>query len=221
MTENELRTIYVNRIKSWLGATEGGSIHQNILNAYNDIKPLPRGYKANIRDPWCAITVSAAAHLCGLDAIFPFECSCSKMIDIAKRMGIWVEDDNYFPEIGDLVLYDWDDNGKGDCIGDPEHIGAVTFTQEVKAFEVTEGNYKDAVRSRLLVRNNRYIRGFITPEYKKLATPVNPADVKYDVVAREVIAGKWGNGVERRQRLTQAGYDYVKVQKLVNELLKR
>lgn len=39
-------------------------------------------------------------------------------------------------------------------------------------------------------------------------------------VAKEVIQGKWGNGSERKQKLTQAGYDYDKVQAEVNRLLK-
>lgn len=38
-------------------------------------------------------------------------------------------------------------------------------------------------------------------------------------LAREVIAGKWGNGSERRQRLTAAGYDAAAVQRHVNLLL--
>lgn len=38
-------------------------------------------------------------------------------------------------------------------------------------------------------------------------------------LAREVIAGKWGNGAERKRRLTAAGYDYTAVQRLVNKLL--
>lgn len=41
-----------------------------------------------------------------------------------------------------------------------------------------------------------------------------------DEIAKEVIAGKWGNGEERKDRLTKAGYDYNAVQKRVNELLK-
>ena len=41
-----------------------------------------------------------------------------------------------------------------------------------------------------------------------------------DQVAKEVIDGKWGNGSERRDRLTKAGYDYATIQKRVNELLK-
>ena len=42
----------------------------------------------------------------------------------------------------------------------------------------------------------------------------------YTTVAQEVIDGKWGNGTQRRDRLTQAGYDYKEVQKIVNKLLK-
>lgn len=38
-------------------------------------------------------------------------------------------------------------------------------------------------------------------------------------VAQEVIDGKWGNGYTRKQRLEQAGYNYVEVQQKVNELL--
>lgn len=38
-------------------------------------------------------------------------------------------------------------------------------------------------------------------------------------VARQVIGGEWGNGTERVQRLTAAGYDYKAVQAEVNRLL--
>ena len=47
-----------------------------------------------------------------------------------------------------------------------------------------------------------------------------PAKKSVDEIAREVIAGKWGNGATRKQKLTAAGYDYSAVQKRVNELLK-
>ena len=40
-----------------------------------------------------------------------------------------------------------------------------------------------------------------------------------DEIAREVIRGDWGNGAERRERLTEAGYDPAEVQNRVNELL--
>ena len=39
-------------------------------------------------------------------------------------------------------------------------------------------------------------------------------------IAREVIAGKWGNGYERKTRLKKAGYDYTAIQSIVNRLMK-
>lgn len=39
-----------------------------------------------------------------------------------------------------------------------------------------------------------------------------------DEIAKEVMAGVWGNNPERKQRLTQAGYNYEAVQKRVEEL---
>lgn len=54
---------------------------------------------------------------------------------------------------------------------------------------------------------------------------VYPADApgtkkSVDAITREVIRGDWGNGDERKQKLTAAGYDYSAVQKKVNELLR-
>lgn len=42
-----------------------------------------------------------------------------------------------------------------------------------------------------------------------------------EAIAKEVIAGKWGNGSDRKKKLKASGYDPAKVQKKVNELLKK
>lgn len=42
-----------------------------------------------------------------------------------------------------------------------------------------------------------------------------------NTIAKEVIQGKWGNGKDRKQRLTKAGYVYSKIQSIVNKLLRR
>lgn len=39
------------------------------------------------------------------------------------------------------------------------------------------------------------------------------------IVAKEVIAGMWGNGNERKQKLEAAGYDHEEVQQMVNTLM--
>lgn len=49
----------------------------------------------------------------------------------------------------------------------------------------------------------------------------NKISKSLEEIAREVIAGKWGNGEERKTALTKAGYDYNTIQSLVNTSLRK
>lgn len=49
---------------------------------------------------------------------------------------------------------------------------------------------------------------------------VSPVLKSNEELAQEVISGNWGNGEERKNKLTQAGYDYDTIQKIVNGKLK-
>lgn len=51
------------------------------------------------------------------------------------------------------------------------------------------------------------------------ATPKPSPGKSVEELAQEVLEGKWGNGQDRVNRLTAAGYDYSAVQKRVNEIL--
>ena len=54
----------------------------------------------------------------------------------------------------------------------------------------------------------------------KPATPASVTPAKtVDELAQEVLDGKWGNGTDRKERLTAAGYDYSAVQAKVNALV--
>lgn len=48
--------------------------------------------------------------------------------------------------------------------------------------------------------------------------PVTSIKKSIEEIAKEVYAGKWGVGKDRKDRLTAAGYNYAEVQKLVNKL---
>jgi hypothetical protein len=62
--------------------------------------------------------------------------------------------------------------------------------------------------------------GFDTYITTESGTAVTTSSKKsIDEIAREVIQGLWGNGQDRKDRITKAGYDYSAVQKKVNELL--
>ena len=54
----------------------------------------------------------------------------------------------------------------------------------------------------------------------KTTSASTTAKKSINTLAREVLAGKWGNGADRKSRLTKAGYDYSKVQAAVNKLVK-
>ena len=150
----------------WLGTREGSREHGQILTVYNAISPLPRGYRLGKQDPWCAGFVSAAAVMAGLGEHYPLECSCSRMIEKAKKMSIWVEDDRYVPKTGDWVLYDWQAQGEGDCTGAPEHVGIV-IGREKNTLLVAEGNYDNMVKLRKIPVNYEKIRGFVCPRYEQ------------------------------------------------------
>ena len=64
----------------------------------------------------------------------------------------------------------------------------------------------------------RSLQKHSTPQRKESLKAKKPPQKSIDTVAREVINGKWGNGADRKKRLTKAGYDYNAVKKRVNEI---
>lgn len=174
MTEKQLRTSVVSIFESWLGYNETNGKHKKIIDIYNQHKPLARGYKVKYTDEWCATAVSAVFIQAGLTDIADTECSCSKMIELYKAKGRWQESDSYVPEPGDLIMYDWEDSGKDDNVGTPNHVGMVVSVSG-KTIRVIEGNKGEAVAYRNLSVNGKYIRGYCLPDYaSKTSAEVKP-----------------------------------------------
>lgn len=216
------RSKVVELINSWIGKNEADGSYKEIIDTYNTLKNPPRGTKMSYNWAWCACTWSALAIKLGYVDIMPIEISCGKLIEQAKAMGCWQENDAYVPLPADAVLYDWEDNGVGDDTGWPDHVGTVTYVnKEAGYMTVAEGNYDNSVKVRTISLNGRYIRGFITPKYDDNAIPTITETKKKDVdtLAHEVIAGKWGSGEVRKNALMAAGYTYDAVQNRVNQIL--
>ena len=225
MTEKELRQKPVDYLAQYVGIKEGSAEHRAILAVLNNSGLCTR-YKMTVNDPWCATATSAAYIASGLADIFPcVECSCGNMIELARKAGIWVENDAYVPKTGDAILYDWGDSGKSDCTGWPDHVGLVASVSG-NTIRVIEGNMSNTVGYRNLNVNGRYIRGFITPKFSTKATSSGSGTAgtsgkkSVSEIAKEVIAGKWGNGDARKSAIKAAGYDYDAVQAEVNKQLK-
>lgn len=172
MTETDLRSKVCAQALTWKGRKEADGSHREIIDLYNTIRPLPRGYRLQYSDAWCAGFVSAVAQACGLtDYLYP-ECGCDRMIELYKAAGRWMEDDGYLPEPGDTIFYDWQDSGQGDNRGSADHVGLVVDVQGDQ-ITICEGNMSDAVGIRTLFRDNRYIRGYGLPDYAAAASAIN------------------------------------------------
>lgn len=60
----------------------------------------------------------------------------------------------------------------------------------------------------------------VTANLSSTASTTTPSTSKItEEVAKEVIAGKWGNGEDRKNKLSAAGYNYSVIQAKVNELM--
>lgn len=169
MTEFEARGLYVNTAKSYLNFSEASGKHRQIIDLYNSMSPLPRGYRVTYTDAWCATFVSAMAIKCKMTDIIPRECGCYYQVEAFKKMNRWMENDAYRPQAGDIIYYDWQDNGVGDNTGVPDHVGIVCSVSEDNTIAIIEGNYSDTVKYRYIKVNARNIRGYGLPDYAKWA----------------------------------------------------
>ena len=213
------RSKIVQVAKSYIGVCGGSSAHADILHWFNTVKP--DGYTAKKSDAWCAEFVSA----CAIQAFgkktavkyFPLSCACTVIIRKAKDKNIWVESDKYIPDAGDWILYDWQDSGKGDNKGGPDHVGLVEY-YKAGYIHVIEGNYGNKVKRRKLRIDGKYIRGFVTPDYDKIkvSSPKNSAEQ----VIKDVLSNKYGTGKTRKEKLTAAGYNYDQIQQEVTRICK-
>lgn len=176
-TELELRNKVVEVMRGWLGWSEANGKYRAIIDLYNTQEPLPRGYPVQYDDEWCATCVTAAGIQAGLQDIIFGECGCGKMIELYRAAGRWEENDAYRPEPGDIIMYDWQDTGKGDNTGGADHVGIV---EKVVGSTITiiEGNKGEAVARRTLAVNGRYIRGYCLPDYASKAE--EDSEVSYE-----------------------------------------
>lgn len=198
---------FINIAKQFIGAREGGVTHHHIIDGYNTLRPLPRGYKVTYTDAWCAPFVSYVLLLAGYDKT-KLECSAQRL---SKNLGGYVKQGRR----NDIIFYDWQSDGWID------HVGIIeSYDEKTKTYTVIEGNYHNSVGCRKIKANATCIKSicrvYVTDTEKK-------SDVKKRITNKlitDVISGKYGNGDERKNKLKKLGYDYEKVQKAVNKAIK-
>lgn len=210
MTTTKIIEIAANEI----GVCENPPNSNNVkYNTWYYGHPVQDGFPTkNSKYPWCAVFISwlfkAEQSLCLKTS------SCVQMLEWFEKRGQIVKT----PMPGDIVFFKYSTNNRR-----TNHVGLVIGV-DGKIITTIEGNTSTTSQDNggKVMRRNRYsnIVAYARPKYSDNTT-VKAEKKTVEEVAKEVIDGKWGNGVVRRQRLTQAGYNYVEVQKEVNKLLTR
>lgn len=191
-----------------LGIRQYGTEHKRLVDDYNAVKPLPEGYRVTYDDSWCDVFVTVMADRVGGADLIGRECGVQRHYELFKLLKIWLG--NQRPLVGDIVVFDFDGFGFADHIGLVESVNGEKIT-------TIEGNTQSVVGRRTYVWNDWRIKGYARPRY---GSPNQQLSLKsLDEIANEVLKGMWGDGKERVEGLKATGYDAVKVQNRVNELL--
>ena len=182
-----------------------------------------------------AITIECASDTTSPYAINSkvYESLINLCVDICKRNNIkelkWKADKSLIgqPEKQNITVHRW--FSATECPGDHIYSRLGEIAEKVNArlnsnnqtststlYRVQVGAYSIKANAEALA-NKLKASGF--DAYITTTTSSTSSKKSIDEIAKEVILGKWGNGQERKDRLTQAGYDYSTVQKRVDELI--
>ena len=122
-------------------------------------QPYWSWYGFDSRVEWCACFVSWCADQCGYidSGLIPKFAGCIDGANWFKSNNRW-NDRNYEPKAGDIIFFDWEDDGTTD------HVGIVEKCENGTVYTV-EGNSGDACRQRQYTVGSRNIYGYGIPAY--------------------------------------------------------
>ena len=142
----------------------------------------------------------------------------------------WLEESlnkKYLP----LVLeydkqYNWNQNELDALVSFCYNIGSIkqltadgTRSKAVVASKMLQYNKAGGRVYNGLTRRRKAERALFLTKAAQEKKPVKKKS--NETIAKEVLAGKWGSGKERKKKLKAAGYNYAAVQKIVNKLCKK
>ena len=135
---------------------------------------------------WCAMFCSFCIHYAGVDeSLMPIEQSCSRWVEALHKLK-YIHGSDYEPAPGDLVFFDYDDDGRAD------HVGLVYEVADGKLHTI-EGNKGLTVRYCDYEPNDRTILCYgKLPENPELA---EKAASKMAPMMLMSMAGNTGNGI--------------------------
>lgn len=129
-------------------------------------EPYWSWYPFENRVEWCACFVSWCADQCGYleSGVIPKFSLCPDGADWFKRNGQW-HDRNYEPQSGDIIFYDWENDGITDHVGIVEKVeNGMVYTVEGNTSDADHRN-GDVVARHSYPIGSHFIYGYGTPAY--------------------------------------------------------
>lgn len=185
-------------------------------------------------DSQCNVLANCVGYACGRfneiigSMKYPsLNCNAENFIERAKNTyGLEISD---VPTLGGIMVWQ-----KGSTLSGNDGAGHVAIVERIDSSNqiyTSESGYGSSAFWNSIRKNTNgrwglgsgyTFRGcIVNPAIGRVTAPTSaPNPTKsVDEVAKEVIRGDWGNGDERKNRLTSAGYNYSEVQSRVNEIL--
>jgi heme-binding NEAT domain protein len=158
-------------------------------------------------------------------------------IDNSSAGGDWPVSDAALSALIDVIVYHASQSpraGKGFALNQKSVVQSQFFIAWHSQYKATAcpGAYVTSKLDYIVNECNKRASGKPVSTSKpkpkpKPSTPSKPKPTKKPVkksvavIAKEVIAGKWGNGSVRKEKIQEAGYDFAAVQKAVNKILSK
>ena len=178
---------------------------------------------------WCAFAVSAIMKDCGF--IGKYTSGVHSFASDEGRYG-WFLKYSQAVQPGDIIMFRYSslnpiDKYSASHVGIVEAVSGNTLTTLEGNVEGWGDNWacNSTFKRKTRYLNDSSVYAFFRPKWKEsTSTGTSSQKTKtvkktVDELAKEVIAGKWSAGDERKTKLTAAGYDYSAVQNRVNELM--
>ncbi len=146
---------------------------------YGALKGVPYG-------DWCAMYIQFCLHYAGVDPeLFPSNPSCRRWAAAAEEMDNFFTPDEYVPNVGDIIFFDYDGSGITNHIGivtdliyeETENEETGVKEEVLKEIETIEGNSSDTVRYNTYKIDDECIYGYTV-------VPEKPED--YDETSKEI-----------------------------------
>lgn len=116
-------------------------------------------YGFDSRIEWCAVFVSWVANEAGvLNTSIPKFSGVINGINWFKERGEW-ENREYEPRSGDIIFFDWENDGK------PDHVGIVNETKGSVVSTIEGNSSNDSVQKKQYMINSNVIYGYGVPNY--------------------------------------------------------